>query len=51
LSLVGAIGKSLTFGVFTVFCGVSWVWIYYRVPETKGQSLEQIQQSWKQADT
>jgi hypothetical protein len=38
----------LTFRLFAVFCGVAW--LYYRVPETKGQSLEQIQQMWKQAD-
>jgi MFS transporter, SP family, galactose:H+ symporter len=44
LSLAGAIGNSLTFGVFAVFCLISWAWIYDRVPETRGQSLEQIQQ-------
>ena len=49
LSLIGAIGNSLTFWLFALFCGVAWVWIYYRVPETKGQSLEQIQQLWKAA--
>lgn len=49
LSLIGTIGNSLTFGLFAVFCGVAWVWIYYRVPETKGQSLEQIQQLWNKA--
>ncbi len=49
LSLIGAIGNSLTFWLFALFCGVAWVWIYYRVPETKGQSLEQIQQLWKVA--
>lgn len=48
LSLIGAIGNSLTFWLFSLFCGVAWVWIYFRVPETKGQSLEQIQQFWKE---
>ena len=28
---------------------LAWVWIYFRVPETKGQSLDQIQQLWKGA--
>jgi SP family galactose:H+ symporter-like MFS transporter len=51
LSLIDAIGNTLTFWLFGAFCGVAWLWIYYRVPETKGQSLEQIQQMWKQADT
>ena len=34
--------------LFALFCVLAWVWIYFRVPETKGQSLEQIQQLWKQ---
>ena len=46
LTVMGAIGNSLTFWLFALFCGVAWVWIYFRVPETKGQSLEQIQQLW-----
>jgi predicted MFS family arabinose efflux permease len=36
----------MTFWLFAFFCVVSWVWIYFRVPETKGQSLEQIQLLW-----
>ncbi len=46
LTLIGAIGNSLTFWLFALFCAIAWVWIYLRVPETKGQSLEQIQQLW-----
>jgi hypothetical protein len=30
-----------------VFCGIGWIWIYYTVPETKGQSLEQIEATWE----
>jgi sugar porter (SP) family MFS transporter len=51
LTLIGAIGNTLTFWLFALFCGVSWIWIYYRVPETKGQTLEHIQQIWKQAES
>jgi sugar porter (SP) family MFS transporter len=47
LSLVNAIGSSLTFWLLAVFCALGWVWIYKKVPETKGQSLEQIQEMWK----
>ena len=47
LSLIGAIGNSSAFWLFALFCVLAWVWIYFRVPETKGQSLEQIQQLWK----
>jgi sugar porter (SP) family MFS transporter len=49
LSLVDAIGSSLTFGLFSLFCATGWIWIFLRVPETKGRSLEQIQQTWKTA--
>ena len=44
-------GKNITycFWLFALFCGVAWIWIYVRVPETKGQSLEQIQRLWKVA--
>ena len=48
LSLVNAIGSSLTFWVFALFCAVGWLWTYRTVPETKRQSLEQIQQMWAQ---
>jgi len=47
LSMVHGIGADLTFGVFAAFCVVAWVWIFFRVPETKGLSLEQIQDMWK----
>jgi sugar porter (SP) family MFS transporter len=47
LSLVGAIGSSATFWLFAALSVIGWVWVYIYVPETKGQSLEQIQQIWK----
>ena len=46
LSLVQAIGSSLTFWLFALFCAIAWVWIYRAVPETKRQSLEDIQRMW-----
>ena len=49
LTLIGWIGNSATFWLFALFCVLAWVWIYIRVPETKGQSLEQIQEIWKEA--
>jgi sugar porter (SP) family MFS transporter len=47
LSLVDAIGSSLTFGLFATFCVIGWIWIFLSVPETKGRSLEDIQQTWQ----
>ncbi len=46
LSLVDAIGSSLTFFLFAFFCAAGWIWVYRIVPETKLQSLEEIQQMW-----
>jgi sugar porter (SP) family MFS transporter len=46
LSLVEAIGSSATFFLFAFFCAAGWIWIYRVVPETKQQSLEQIQEMW-----
>jgi len=43
LSLLGWIGSSSTFWLFALPSGIGWTRIYCRVPETKGQTLEQIQ--------
>jgi MFS transporter, SP family, galactose:H+ symporter len=48
LSLVQAIGSSMTFWLFALFCVIGWVWVYRAVPETKRQSLEEIQKIWSQ---
>ncbi len=47
LTLIGAIGESFSFWIFALFCGIGLIWVYVSVPETKGRSLEQIQQIWK----
>jgi MFS transporter, SP family, galactose:H+ symporter len=46
LSLVDKIGSSATFALLAAFCAVGWIWIYRAIPETKGESLEQIQKQW-----
>ncbi len=46
LSLINLIGDSFTFWLFAGFCAAAWIWIFIAVPETKGRSLEQIQQLW-----
>jgi SP family galactose:H+ symporter-like MFS transporter len=46
LSLVDAIGESTTFFLFAALCVVSFVFVWYLVPETKGRSLEEIQERW-----
>jgi sugar porter (SP) family MFS transporter len=46
LSVVDAIGESTTFFVFAALCVVSFVFVWRLVPETKGRSLEEIQERW-----
>ncbi len=50
LSLLDAIGEAATFLLFAGMCVVSYVWIERKVPETKGKSLEEIQQAWAEHD-
>ena len=44
LTLVDGIGSSATFWLFATFGAVAFVWITFRVPETKGRSLEEIEE-------
>jgi hypothetical protein len=46
LSVVAAIGESTTFLLFSLLCIVSFVLAWRLVPETKGRSLEEIQERW-----
>ncbi len=50
LTLIDAIGTSATFWLFAAFSVIAFVWIWRKVPETKGRSLEEIQQLWQHAD-
>ena len=50
LTLIDAIGNSATFYLFAAFSVMAWIWIWRRVPETKGRSLEDIQQLWTDDD-
>jgi len=46
LSLVDVLGSSWTFCLLALFCAIGWIWIYLRVPETRGLTLEKIQDMW-----
>jgi sugar porter (SP) family MFS transporter len=46
LSLFNLLGPSLTFWMYGVLAIGSWLFCYYLVPETKGRSLEEIEQFW-----
>jgi SP family arabinose:H+ symporter-like MFS transporter len=47
LSLIRVFGVSGTFTIYAVLSVVSFVFIWTRVPETKGKTLEQIQLEWE----
>jgi sugar porter (SP) family MFS transporter len=47
LSLVKTLGVSGTFSIYAILCVVTFVFIWTWVPETKGKTLEQIQQDWE----
>jgi SP family galactose:H+ symporter-like MFS transporter len=49
LSLVGLITEAGTFWLFAGFCALTFLFVRFFVPETKGKSLEEVEGLW--ADT
>lgn len=50
LSLIDAIGSSATFWLFAAFSAIAFVWIWRSVPETRGHSLEEIEEMMSTAE-
>jgi sugar porter (SP) family MFS transporter len=46
LSLIRALGVSGTFAIYAVLSAFSFIFIWSIVPETRGKTLEEIQQQW-----
>jgi len=46
LSALGALGGSMTFGIFLLLSVVAIVFVYNLAPETKGRQLEAIRAYW-----
>jgi sugar porter (SP) family MFS transporter len=51
LTLVNSIGIASTFWMYSAICIAGLIWGYYYIPETKGKSLEDIEQSWRKRDS
>ena len=47
LTLVQEVGPSWTFWLYGVLSIAAFVFSYYMVPETKGRTLEEIEQGWR----
>ena len=47
LSLIQILGASSTFWMYATLAIASWFFSYYLVPETKGRTLEEIEQSFR----
>jgi SP family galactose:H+ symporter-like MFS transporter len=47
LTLVGVLGHAGTFWLYGVIAIGAWIFFYRLVPETKGKSLEQIEEHWQ----
>ena len=47
LSLAEALGRAETFWLYGVIGIAAWIFFYLLVPETKGKSLEQIEEHWR----
>jgi SP family arabinose:H+ symporter-like MFS transporter len=46
--LLKELGTAATFWFFALFCIIAFIAVYKLLPETKGKSLEQIENEWKE---
>ena len=47
LSLLQILGKSVVIWFYAVLCVLSILFVYFNMPETKGLSLEEIEEHWR----
>jgi MFS transporter, SP family, galactose:H+ symporter len=51
LTLVERLGPSWTFTLYGLCTVAAWIFSFYFVPETKGRTLEEIEESWRKKST
>ena len=49
LSLIQRIGRAWSFWILGICCLAAFVFVYFRVPETKGRSLEEIESTLRES--
>ena len=47
LTLLQILGPSHTFWLYGLLAGCAWIFSYFLVPETKGHTLEEIEEFWR----
>ncbi|NGX55863.1 MAG: putative metabolite transport protein CsbC [Candidatus Anoxychlamydiales bacterium] len=47
LSLIGFLGNSTTFMMYSIICFIGFLFVYFKVPETKNKTFAEIQKFWK----
>jgi len=45
--LIGSIGNANTFWLYLAIAVIVFLFIWKKVPETKGKTLEEIEDAWK----
>jgi major inositol transporter-like SP family MFS transporter len=48
--LVGALGATLTFGLFTLVNAISFLFVWKFCPETRGRTLEELEDDFREHD-
>ena len=48
LTLIQKLGRPITFWLYAFVGILGWLFSYFLVPETKGHSLEEIEENWRQ---
>lgn len=51
LRMVNGLGLAATFWVYAAVCVLGLVWGYFYIPETRGRSLEEIEDHWRSGGT